>query len=209
MPVARDWADPFLEQAREDLRAAEAAYDAHCESSFCMLLQMAYEKLAKAAFARKGNVPIKVHEGASRLLVLLAKGSGRSEASRLSRACPRCRPRVGSGPAGRGCSRDEAVRTPPVPTARVPVGERGHGQRGMASATSADRAPNSGPPAARRSRPAEIRSRYRYAVQRPVSVTRDRTCPTAPRQASEPCLNRLTAHAYSLERRAFSDSWSS
>ena len=51
MPVPRDWANPFLEQAREDLRAAEAAYNATCESTFCMLLQMTYEKLAKAAFA--------------------------------------------------------------------------------------------------------------------------------------------------------------
>lgn len=73
MPVPRDWADPFLEQAREDLRAAEAAYDASCESAFCMLLQMTYEKLAKAAFARQGNQPTRTHDGASRLLLLLAR----------------------------------------------------------------------------------------------------------------------------------------
>ncbi len=73
MPVPRDWADPFLEQAREDLRAAEVAYTARCESTFCMLLQMTYEKLAKAAFARKGNQPTRSHDGASRLLLLLGK----------------------------------------------------------------------------------------------------------------------------------------
>ena len=50
MPTARDWAEPFLEQAREDLRAAEVAYDAKCDSSFWMLLQMTFENLAKAAF---------------------------------------------------------------------------------------------------------------------------------------------------------------
>jgi hypothetical protein len=53
VPTARDWADPFLEQARADLRAAQAAYAAQCESTFCMLLQMTFEKLAKAAFARQ------------------------------------------------------------------------------------------------------------------------------------------------------------
>lgn len=73
MPVPRDWADPFLVQAREGLRAAEAAYDASCESTFCMLLQMTYEKLAKAAFARRGLQPTRTHDGASRLLLLLAR----------------------------------------------------------------------------------------------------------------------------------------
>lgn len=73
MPVPRDWADPFLVQAREDLRAAEAAYNARCESTFCMLLQMTYEKLAKAAFARQGIQPARKHDRASRLLLLLGK----------------------------------------------------------------------------------------------------------------------------------------
>jgi HEPN domain-containing protein len=60
------------EQAQEDLRVAQAAFAAGCESTFCMLLQMAYEKLAKAAFARQGNPPTRTHDGASRLLLLLA-----------------------------------------------------------------------------------------------------------------------------------------
>jgi hypothetical protein len=41
-----------------------------------MLLQMTYEKLAKAAFARHGNTPTKSHDGASRLLLLLARAPG-------------------------------------------------------------------------------------------------------------------------------------
>jgi HEPN domain-containing protein len=73
MPAARDWSDPFLHQAQSDLRAAEAAFEARCESTFCMLLQMAFEKLAKAAFARQGNRPTRSHDGASRLLLVLAR----------------------------------------------------------------------------------------------------------------------------------------
>lgn len=76
MPAARDWAEPFRQQAREDLRAARASYTAKCESTFCMLLQMSFEKLAKAAFARQGNLLEKSHEGASRLLLLLGKSPG-------------------------------------------------------------------------------------------------------------------------------------
>jgi hypothetical protein len=78
MPAPRDWADPFLEQAREDLRAAQAAYTAACESTFCMLLQMTFEKLAKAAFARQGTALTHSHDGASRLLLLLALAPGGS-----------------------------------------------------------------------------------------------------------------------------------
>lgn len=43
----RDWADPFLEQAREDLKAAWAVQSAQSASTLCMLLQMVFEKLAK------------------------------------------------------------------------------------------------------------------------------------------------------------------
>ncbi len=76
MPVPRDWADPFREQAAEDLRGAQASYRAGCASTFCMLLQMAFEKLAKAAFARQGNQPRRSHGAASRLLLLLARAPG-------------------------------------------------------------------------------------------------------------------------------------
>jgi hypothetical protein len=76
MPQPRDWADPFLQQAREDLRAAQVAYSAACESTFCMLLQMTFEKLAKAAFARQGAAPTHSHDGASRLLLLLGRTPG-------------------------------------------------------------------------------------------------------------------------------------
>ena len=47
-----------MEQAREDLVAAQAAYGAGCESAFCMLLQMTFEKLAKAALLRSGQTTL-------------------------------------------------------------------------------------------------------------------------------------------------------
>jgi hypothetical protein len=71
MPTARDWADPFRDQAREDLKAARAALLAGVPSAFAMLMQMAFEKLAKAALARKHIQPPKSHDVASRLLKLL------------------------------------------------------------------------------------------------------------------------------------------
>jgi HEPN domain-containing protein len=76
MPVPGDWADPFREQAEEDLRAAQASYTHGCESAFCMLLQMVFEKLAKAAIARRGTDPPHSHQVASRLLLLLARTPG-------------------------------------------------------------------------------------------------------------------------------------
>lgn len=71
MPTPRDWAEPFLEQAREDLRAAQATFPARSPATFCMLMQMTFEKLAKAALARRGTMPPKSHDVASRLLALL------------------------------------------------------------------------------------------------------------------------------------------
>ncbi len=73
MTTPRDWAGPFLEQAREDLRAAEATYSSNSPSTFCMLMQMIFEKLAKAALARKNIQPPKSHQVASRLLLLLER----------------------------------------------------------------------------------------------------------------------------------------
>lgn len=49
------WAEPFLNQAREDLRAAWTIDRSEAASTFCMLMQMVFEKLAKAAYARSGN----------------------------------------------------------------------------------------------------------------------------------------------------------
>jgi hypothetical protein len=41
-----------------------------------MLLQMTFEKLAKAAFARQGAAPTRSHDGASRLLLLVGRTPG-------------------------------------------------------------------------------------------------------------------------------------
>jgi hypothetical protein len=72
MPATpRDWSDPFLEQAREDLRAAYAVPAADSASTLCMLLQMVFEKLAKAAFSRAGAANINSHQVATRLFLLL------------------------------------------------------------------------------------------------------------------------------------------
>ena len=73
MPVPRDWSDPFLEQAREDLRAAYLVSAAVCPSTLCMLIQMVFEKLAKATFARQGQVVPMTHQAASRLFPLLLR----------------------------------------------------------------------------------------------------------------------------------------
>lgn len=74
MPAApRDWADPYLDQAREDLRAAWSVHSEPAASTFCMLLQMVFEKLAKAAYARAGNVVPKTHRAASHLFAILRR----------------------------------------------------------------------------------------------------------------------------------------
>src|ERR1019366_4706400 len=77
MASARDWADAFLAQARDDLKAAEII-SGHVPSAFGMLLQMAFEKLAKAAllrsspleFARKAR---KSHKAASKMIQVLKR----------------------------------------------------------------------------------------------------------------------------------------
>ena len=74
VPAApRDWADPFLEQAREDLKAAWSVRPNHSASTFCMLLQMVFEKLGKAAYARAGNVVPRTHRVASHLFAVLLR----------------------------------------------------------------------------------------------------------------------------------------
>lgn len=69
----RAWSDPFLEQAREDLRVAWAIPPKHRGSTFCMLLQMIFEKLAKAAYARSGQVVPRTHKAASHLFAVLLR----------------------------------------------------------------------------------------------------------------------------------------
>lgn len=69
----RDWSDPCLEQAREDLKAVNAlvATAPDCGSTVCMLLQMVYEKLAKATITRNGMANPRNHQVATRLFLLL------------------------------------------------------------------------------------------------------------------------------------------
>jgi hypothetical protein len=78
MPATpRDWSDPFLEQAREDLKAAWTLHQGSSPSTFCMLLQMVFEKLAKAAYARGGcAVPHTHHIVAHLFAVLLRHPAG-------------------------------------------------------------------------------------------------------------------------------------
>lgn len=74
MPAApRQWAMPFLAQAREDLKAAWTMDKNAAASTFCMLMQMVFEKLSKAAYARLGNVVPHTHRVTSHLLVMLRR----------------------------------------------------------------------------------------------------------------------------------------
>ncbi len=74
MPAApRDWAEPFFEQAREDLAAARAVFSADSAATLCMLLQMVFEKMAKAAVARSGGAVPHRHQVVSRLFVALER----------------------------------------------------------------------------------------------------------------------------------------
>jgi hypothetical protein len=89
MPAAnRDWSDPFLQQAIEDLDAAWALHNGPSPSTFCMLLQMVFEKLAKAAYARSGEVVPHKHGVVARLFaVLLRHPAG----TRILQAAPNVR----------------------------------------------------------------------------------------------------------------------
>jgi hypothetical protein len=71
MAAARDWADGYREQARADLKGAYAVLGAE-PSVLAMLLQMVFEKFAKAALLRTGAVSIEFattsHAVASRMV---------------------------------------------------------------------------------------------------------------------------------------------
>jgi hypothetical protein len=61
MATDRDWALGCLEQAREDLAAVRVLSSHHASTTqqasvFAMLLQMAFEKFAKAALLRSGAI---------------------------------------------------------------------------------------------------------------------------------------------------------
>ena len=80
MPTERDWADGFLAQAQADLDAArvlptQTSITVASASVFSMLLQMAFEKFAKAALLRSGSIAYSdaksSHKGASRMVAAM------------------------------------------------------------------------------------------------------------------------------------------
>jgi hypothetical protein len=80
MPTERDWADGFLVQAQADLEAAhvlvtQVSITVASASVFSMLLQMAFEKFAKAALLRSGSMSYSdaksSHKGASRMVAAM------------------------------------------------------------------------------------------------------------------------------------------
>ena len=70
--VPRDWADPFFSEAIQNLRAAEGVFPLpNCAATYCMLLQMVFEKMAKAAYARSGNQIVTSHQIVLHLFAVL------------------------------------------------------------------------------------------------------------------------------------------
>lgn len=73
-PSAKEWAEGFLAQARADLHAAKIVTGQE-PSAFAMLLQMCFEKFAKAALLRSGAVAVQkatsTHVAASKMVRLL------------------------------------------------------------------------------------------------------------------------------------------
>ncbi len=67
----RDWALPFLQQAREDLKAAYSIAPSEAASTFCMVLQMVFEKIGKAGYLLGGSPLVKSHRAFSMLFNLL------------------------------------------------------------------------------------------------------------------------------------------
>lgn len=72
MASNREWADAFLAQGNEDLAAA-TRLDASTPGTTAMLLQMVFEKLAKAALLKRGTPleELRHHHVASRLIQTL------------------------------------------------------------------------------------------------------------------------------------------
>lgn len=79
MAATRDWADAYLAQARADLAGARAMGGAS-PSTFAMVIQMVFEKYAKAALLRQNAVSLDwaktSHGSASRMLLVLRRQRG-------------------------------------------------------------------------------------------------------------------------------------
>lgn len=80
MATERQWADAYLAQARADLAGARAL-SGLAPSVFAMLLQMVFEKLAKAALLRSLAVTVGwaqgTHAAASRMVLVMRRERGR------------------------------------------------------------------------------------------------------------------------------------
>lgn len=76
MATKREWADAYLAQAHQDLIAARRL-TGHAPSVLCMLLQMVFEKAAKGALLRSGQISISKarssHKAASTLIQILKR----------------------------------------------------------------------------------------------------------------------------------------
>ena len=76
MASKRDWAVAYLSQAAEDFEAAKKLLG-DTPSVFCMLLQMVFEKVAKAALLQSGQLSLRKattsHSAASRLVLFLKR----------------------------------------------------------------------------------------------------------------------------------------
>jgi hypothetical protein len=65
MATTRDWADAYLAQARADLSSPRLVGAAE-PSVFAMVMQMVFEKFAKAALLRSGAITLGWAEGSRR-----------------------------------------------------------------------------------------------------------------------------------------------
>ena len=78
--TAREWADAYLAQARADLEGARVL-SGTSPSVFAMVLQMVFEKLAKAALLRSGAVNVAwaqgTHAAASRMVLVMLRERAR------------------------------------------------------------------------------------------------------------------------------------
>ncbi len=82
MASEREWAEAFLAQARADLAGA-ACITTEQPSVFAMLMQMAFEKLAKAALLRSGAVNLQTATTSHRAASLMVR-TMRLERRRMS-----------------------------------------------------------------------------------------------------------------------------
>jgi hypothetical protein len=100
MATERDWADAYLAQARSDLAGARLAGTGE-PSVFAMLMQMVFEKFAKAALLRSGAVTLASaktsHKAASRMVAPMGGPHVWHAAFEVVEALERAHPSVARG----------------------------------------------------------------------------------------------------------------